>query len=474
MKPIFEQERYFFEEKSGYKLPKYCWRDGSKIYLNLDLEIPIIKFEVDFTSDKIIIKTNNIKEQNDSKVHIEGKFKNKKYDEWINIKTFWDEIRENNDRLNELIKETINMTVKYLNNNQDAETRISISGGKDSSVMNYLFLKYILPKLNNKNYVYDAFNTTNDTADTYRQMYKEGLDKENINNPLISIKTEDGNKKEVHMGWYQWIEDVKGYWIPNALKRSCCSTFKEGQIKKILDKNKKYTILLGVRKYESSKRSFYEFDIQKAYNKSGKEYNLPNNWKRIAPIVNWKDEDIWLLIIRDSLEVNPMYYIGFNRCGCLICPYNSDYTNMLIREYYPKQWNRWMDIIEKNYKIKNVENRLKWTLEEYLNGKWKVGLSKIHEYTIKAPTSERIKEVSNILGISEEMALKYFKKECSCGKKLNPDEIGMFLKMYGRYEGLIDERQYLCKECMCKEFGWTNKQYSEKVREFRKSGCNLF
>lgn len=35
------------------------------------------------------------------------------------------------------------------------------------------------------------------------------------------------------------------------------------------------------------------------------------------------------------------------------------------------------------------------------------------------------------------------------GKKLNPDEIAMYLKLYGRYEGKTDDRTYLCKSCLC-------------------------
>ena len=72
------------------------------------------------------------------------------------------------------------------------------------------------------------------------------------------------------------------------------------------------------------------------------------------------------------------------------------------------------------------------------------------------------------------MAEKYWDKKCKCGKKLNPDEIAMFYKLYGRYEKQENDRQLLCTECLCKELGITGKEYSEKIREFREQGCNLF
>ena len=77
-------------------------------------------------------------------------------------------------------------------------------------------------------------------------------------------------------------------------------------------------------------------------------------------------------------------------------------------------------------------------------------------------------------GISEEMAVKYFKKECSCGKKLNPTEIAMFLKLTGRYENQEDNRQYLCKKCLSEFLGITTKEYKEKAIEFTQGGCELF
>lgn len=59
-------------------------------------------------------------------------------------------------------------------------------------------------------------------------------------------------------------------------------------------------------------------------------------------------------------------------------------------------------------------------------------------------------------------------------KKLNPDEVAMFLKLFGRYENKEDDRSYLCKECLCKLMNITKDEYTEKVKEFRSSGCNLF
>ena len=73
--------------------------------------------------------------------------------------------------------------------------------------------------------------------------------------------------------------------------------------------------------------------------------------------------------------------------------------------------------------------------------------------------------------------IPYWNKKCSCGKKLNPDEIAMNYKLFGRYENIKaddDNREMLCKSCMCKKLNITSKEYADKVVEFRSQGCELF
>lgn len=83
--------------------------------------------------------------------------------------------------------------------------------------------------------------------------------------------------------------------------------------------------------------------------------------------------------------------------------------------------------------------------------------------------------MSKLLGISEELAEKYFNRKCNkCGKKLNPTEVAMFLKMFGRYENQADDREFLCKKHICENLQMTTKEYDKKAIEFSEQGCNLF
>ena len=458
MKPIFDTEKRFLEEKLGVILPQKCWRDGASIYLNTDSIRPLIKFKV---RDKQIIITKNIlKNINGKTIEVEyKKGKNILIEQEIN-KTWEEEYYEKESYILALETESIEKTKECIANYPDNEIRKNESGGKDSLLTNVIVDKSLLElNKNPNNYDIDFFNTTNETAQTYLKVknYNKGK-KLNIHNPV--------------KGWYQWLKEDKNYFLPSIFVRNCCSTFKENRARQVLDKKKSYVIFLGMRKFESKKRANYDWYLNDAILQQGKNsLNVPKIWIRFLPIVNWKDEDVWLYILHNKLDYNIMYEWGFGRVGCLICPNQDDYIDLLTQKYYPLLWSRWEFALEKNYEITDVKNRLKWTLEEWENGKWKLGISKEQGIIQNKPTKERVKELAEIKGISEELALKYFQKKCSCDKKLNPDEIAMNLKVYGRE---MDILKMQCKDCFCKTNNITGKEYQDKVHDFRNQGCNLF
>ena len=457
MKPIFDKEKKFLEENLNIEIPNNYWRNGTKIYKNHFSKSPVITFSVDLLAEKKLLL----------KKHVDNEEKNY---------TLEEEYGMIKDELNRKERESIDRTKEYILNHLDFKRFISISGGKDSDVMYQIVLKsinelvdegYDIDKFetqfgDNPHFNLIAFNTSNDTAQTFlhlKQDYK--MNKNNIISPKV--------------GFYDWIINKKNYFLPTVMVRNCCSTYKEGQLDRAMNKKENTLIFLGMRSQESAKRTFYDWDLNEAYIKEKGKCTVPSNWKRFLPIVKWSDAEVWFYILHNKLKYNEMYNMGFDRCGCLFCPYSKPYIDILIEYYYPTMYNRWMEIIAKNYEIKDVERRLKWTLEEYgKGGKWKTSQSKEYEITSKKKTSERIKELAMLKGIPEDIAEKYWDKECKCGKKLNPTDVAMFLKIFGRYEDEFDDRQYLCKKCMCELMGWTKEDYQTWLKTFMDDGCDLF
>lgn len=175
----------------------------------------------------------------------------------------------------------------------------------------------------------------------------------------------------------------------------------------------------------------------------------------------------------NNIPFNEQYRYGFERCGCLICPYQSDYTDLLIEYFYPKMWDRWVNnILYKSFENLEVYKNFKYSFYEWVNHKWKSGTSKEYEIIQLKPTKERVEELAKLKNVSEEIAEKYFRNTCAeCEKKLNPNEVGMNLKYFGRQFPI---ERMICKKCFCKKMGINSKEYNKQIIEFRDSGCNLF
>lgn len=90
------------------------------------------------------------------------------------------------------------------------------------------------------------------------------------------------------------------------------------------------------------------------------------------------------------------------------------------------------------------------------------------------PTEENVKKFSEATNIPEHLAKRYFKRVCvKCGKKLNILEIGMFLRLYGRYDEIeVDSRDYFCHTHMAHDLGWSMESYGRTLEHLIQS-CYL-
>ena len=346
----------------------------------------------------------------------------------------WNETVERNKKhLLELERESVELIQEQSNLHNGYRKACLTSGGKDSSVVDYLVEKSI----GKHEVIFN--NTTLDCADTYKHIRK--IDNIQIINP-----------KE---GFYKWRE--RNNFVGNRMSRACCTIFKEGAMVETLDKDDKYIFFMGMRNQESNTRSNYR-DIW--INEKWK----PRDWIGILPIRKWTEVDVWLYILFRNIGINSKYKKGYSRVGCAIsCPYYSKSTWVLDRYWYPIMYNRWHDILTKDF-IKNKKAPvMNCTLKEY-HTCWNGGT-----YRDKA-TEEVIQEFSEQQGFSIEIAEKYFNKKCCCcDKKLKKNDIALSMKFYGR-----QIEKFKCIKCLAEDLGVTQKHLRERAKEFKKNGCDLF
>ncbi len=162
-------------------------------------------------------------------------------------------------------------------------------------------------------------------------------------------------------------ESVLNYWdkigTPSDTHRWCCTVMKTAPLYKSLRdeiKGKQVKILTfdGVRAEESTKRS--------GYNRIGKGVKH-NSVINASPILRWSSVEIFLYLWKYGLLVNPAYRKGMTRVGCLICPFSSDWNDMISSRCYASNLSPFLCRIENQTKKSGVKD-----ISEYIKaGNWK-------------------------------------------------------------------------------------------------------
>lgn len=193
---------------------------------------------------------------------------------------------------------------------------ITDSGGKDSAVCKALAARAGIPyEVQNNHTTADAPETVYFIRDEAKRLEAAGV-KYTIEYPFYK-----GHRTSM----WELIRAFK--FPPSRFRRYCCTFLKErgGQGR---------FIVTGVRWDESKKRA----DSRGVYETVApniKDKIILNNdndekrrlfetcqlkAKRICnPIIDWKDREVWDYIQAEKIQVNPLYFCGFDRVGCIGC-----------------------------------------------------------------------------------------------------------------------------------------------------------
>lgn len=238
--------------------------------------------------------------------------------------TWRDVISENLDRLVRLEEEAIAFIRKTYEKYR-LPVFVSFSGGKDSLVTLYLVERAL-----GRDFLV-VFNNTGiefpETVEYVRRIVRrEGL----------RLLVADAGDK--------FWRGVRIMGPPARDFRWCCKVTKFAPLSRELKKVYPEGALsfVGIRKYESSQRA-----------KSSRVWQ--NKWlpKIIAatPILDWTSLDIWLYILWKRLLPNKLYYYGFDRIGCWLCPASEMGEFELAKRVNPQIYKKWEDLLEE-YKAK--------------------------------------------------------------------------------------------------------------------------
>ena len=207
------------------------------------------------------------------------------------------------------------------------------SGGKDSAVICRLAENAGIP------FEIVHSHTTADAPETVYLVRRRAKEFENKGiKYTIKMPTYKGKRTSM------WDLIVQTGVPPTRVMRYCCSTLKETV-------GKDRFVVTGVRWAESTKRAANRGTFEVLPSNIKKKLILNNDneedrtlfencqmkGKRICnPIIDWSDRDVWDYLQDQKVEVNPLYYEGFERVGCIGCPLASKKARYLMFARYPK------------------------------------------------------------------------------------------------------------------------------------------
>lgn len=191
------------------------------------------------------------------------------------------------------------------------------SGGKDSCVLTELALRAEIPfEVMHAHTTADAPETVHFVRSEFARLENRGI-RCSINYPLY---------KGRHTSMWDLIPQK--LMPPTRVARYCCSVLKE-------QNGKGRFLATGVRWAESVSRSKRRGIFEKQVSNRDKEVHIRNDEESldalfapcklaakrfVNPIVDWSDREVWDFLHDARIPVNPLYFCGFSRVGCIGCP----------------------------------------------------------------------------------------------------------------------------------------------------------
>ncbi|MHA1334070.1 MAG: phosphoadenosine phosphosulfate reductase domain-containing protein [Candidatus Odinarchaeia archaeon] len=233
----------------------------------------------------------------------------------------WQDVLEaNKDVLQRRVKEAEKF-IKYAATKYNLPVAVAFSGGKDSLCVLLLALEALDGK-----FEVMFIDTGIEFPETVK--YVKDVVK------LLGISHKFHYLKAKSSFW----EDIESFGPPARDYRFCCKTLKLSTVTEFISEHfsGKILNLIGERRYESFQRSASARIWVNEY--------IPNQ-VNAAPIKNWTSLHVWLYILSKGVPVNPLYYSGYERIGCIYCPASKLSEFEVMKEVHPDLYNKWISFL---------------------------------------------------------------------------------------------------------------------------------
>ena len=236
----------------------------------------------------------------------------------------WDDvIKANEGVLKKRETQAHNFIKKSIKKFEDLPVTISFSGGKDSLCLLLLVLDALGPT---DIYFIDTGIEFEETKTFTREIIKE-----------FGLEDRFTYKCAKESFW----ENLEKFGPPAKDFRWCCKTNKLANITEFLSEKypgQRVVTFIGSRQYESVSR----YHDKKIWTNSF----LPQQIG-ISPIHKWPALHIWMFLLWKKVKINPLYFEGYKRIGCIYCPATKLSELQLLKELHPELYDRWIQFLNK-------------------------------------------------------------------------------------------------------------------------------
>ncbi|MHC1637423.1 MAG: phosphoadenosine phosphosulfate reductase domain-containing protein [Candidatus Nezhaarchaeales archaeon] len=324
--------------------------------------------------------------------------------EILDKRVTWDDVIKANKsflerRENEAIEFIQNMCI-----NSDKPILVSFSGGKDSLVV-LLLVKKALAKLNREFFV--LFSNTGIEYPETEAYVNRILEQLGLQSKTIKVKA-----------FTNFFDAIELFGPPARDFRWCCKTCKLAPAAYAIKKlGGECITFIGSRGVESIKRK-RQGAIWKSIWVKGQT--------GASPIYNWSTLDVWLYLLKEGVELNPLYHKGLERIGCWVCP-SMDLAEMrIVKEIMGESWTQYVEKIAEMLKLKDEEVKLglwrwrfkrpKWVKEGKIKAKYRRDIQYFRKGEITVSISD-FQRVTSILRTLYDLHIDEGKIALMMGKK---------------------------------------------------------
>ncbi len=310
--PVFKEEMSLLRKQFDFiQLPKkstdfYLWKNNSS-YFRLGYKVATLSFK-----DKQ--KPGLIKYNINNKIYMNYNI-NK-----FNILTM---LKANKSFLNKKEYKAQQFIIKSLSDFPEHKPIVSFSGGKDSTVISTLVQKTV--GVSGALHVF--LDTTLESNDTYKYIYEFTNSYPKV--PIMIVKPS-----------VNFFEMCNVIGPPSRLHRWCCTSHKAAPMGTFISlvTNKGGILNFdGIRAAESIQRAKRP-QTTMSHTKIAQQISA-------SIIYDWSDLEVWAYILKEGLLFNYAYRRGFNRVGCIYCPYTAGWAEYLNGIAYKSQHNKWKKVL---------------------------------------------------------------------------------------------------------------------------------